>query len=68
MANKNSTSGSNQDFPKLTPSREAIKALARALYTAVKAFYDSEEEQNAFAKWKKKQNRQRQAGVHNGEH
>ncbi|MCL2486225.1 MAG: hypothetical protein FWE86_01325 [Oscillospiraceae bacterium] len=58
MANKNSIGNSNQDFPKLTPSREAIKSLARSLYPVVKAFYDSEEGQKAFAEWKEKQNEQ----------
>ena len=58
MADKKSTDNSKQDFPKLTPSRDAIKALARSLYPAVKAYYDSEEGQKAFAEWKEKQKQQ----------
>ena len=58
MAKELSTGSNNQTFPKLTPAREDIKALARALYPAVKAYYDSEEGQKAFAEWKEKQNGQ----------
>lgn len=51
----------DKDKVRFEPHPDDLKALARRLYPAIKAFFESEEGQREFEEWKKQKEKEKVA-------